>query len=349
MEKSNNANKKTPVKKTKFHDDQIGIQSAWRKTYIENQDKVLYRGKLYDHIIPKDCWEESLWSGIKTELPQYLKDKKIQPHSAKNNLISSWIVSANLYFPIHKNEALKRLMLEFLKQKISSDIVKISDVELEFAFTDNNSPLNPKKLLGEKNGNRGVGQTSPDVAFEVETKTGKGIILTECKFTESSFYSCSARRTGKKVKQPVNPNPSRCMHDSVNFDYKSICHQSVWDRKYWNYLNLKSLEKPLSRCPAATAGYQLFRQQALAEGIMQKGDYALVVSSVAFDDRNETLKGCLKQTGIKDFQTGWGDLFDGKSEFKTWTHQEWVQFVRIHQEKDEFDKWLNYLKIRYDY
>ncbi len=56
----------------------------------------------------------------------------------------------------------------------------------------------------------------------------------------------------------------------------------------------------LRSCPAAHAGYQLFRQQALAEGIAGSGKYDLVVSSLAVDDRNNTLRECLKKTGIAD-------------------------------------------------
>ena len=124
----------------------------------------------------------------------------------------------------------------------------------------------------------------------------------------------------------------------------------MWGRKYWSLLKLSPAgKKTLKRCPAATAGYQLFRQQALAEGIMRSGNYSLVVSSVAFDHRNHTLIGCLNRTGIKDFQTNWGEMFDGKTVFKTWTHQEWVQFVRDNQIKGEFNGWLGYLNERYDY
>ena len=39
----------------------------------------------------------------------------------------------------------------------------------------------------------------------------------------------------------------------------------------------------LPQCPAANSAYQLFRQQALAEGIAQSGMYDLVVSNVAVD------------------------------------------------------------------
>lgn len=332
-----------------FNLDQREAQIDWRKNNITNAENGRQNGRDYQHIIPKHIWTESLWSGIRVELPKYLKSKKIHPHSGVHNLVSSWVVSANLYFPIYQDGSLRKLMLEFLKQKISSEISEISEITLEFAFPVGNA-LHPGPLLGEQDGNRGSGQTSPDVAFIVKTKTGKGIILTECKFTEHSFYRCSARRMSDKGLRKGNPDSSRCMIDSANCNHESICHQTVWGRKYWSLLKLSDTKKhTLKRCPAATAGYQLFRQQALAEGIMQNGDYSLVVSSVAFDNRNEGLKRCLRRTGIDDFQTGWGEIFDGKAKFKTWTHQEWVQFVRENQVNGELDDWLGYLKERYDY
>ena len=325
------------------------VQTEWRKNNISNVEKGHQNGKSYAYIIPRRIWTESLWSGIRKELPIYLKSKKIQPHSGVNNLVSSWVVSANLYFPVHQNSNLRKLMLEFLKQKVSPEITEISDVTLEFAFPEGD-PLHPSELLGEQDGNRGSGQTSPDVAFLVRTKKGKGIILTECKFTEHSFYRCSARRTKDKGKRKGNPDSGRCMVDAGGYNYKSICHQTEWGRKYWSLLNLsESGKKILKRCPAATAGYQLFRQQALAEGIMQSGNYSLVVSSVAFDSRNDGLKSCLNTTGLRDFQKDWGTIFDGKSMFKTWTHQEWLQYVRENQLNGKFDDWLDYLKNRYDY
>jgi hypothetical protein len=135
-----------------------------------------------------------------------------------------------------------------------------------------------------------------------------------------------------------------------DYDHKLNCHQTVWGRKYWSLLNLSRYGKEvLSRCPAATAGYQLFRQQALAEGIAQSNRFDLVATAVAYDERNDDLITCLKTTGIDDFSESWGNLFDGKAIFKTWTHQNWVQFVRDNQVNGEFDEWMQYVGERYGY
>lgn len=334
---------------TNFNLDQRKAQIAWRKDNVRDTEKGLYKGVPQEHIISKEYWMETLWSGIRKDLPKYLDDNDIKLHAGANNLVNSWAVSANVYFPIHKNESLQKLMLEFLKQKVSDEIVEIFDVVLEFAFPEDN-PLHPSNMLGETGGKKGSGITSTDVAFLVKTKTGKGVILTTCKFTEHSFYTCSARRTNKKGTQKGNPDPTRCMQAATDCNYESICHQTACGRDYWSLLNLSEAgKKTFKTCPAATEGFQLFCKQAFAEGIMKSGDFSLVVASVAFDSRNDALKGCLKETGIDDFQTGWGETFDGDATFKSWTHQDWVQFVRENQVDGEFDEWLTYLKGRYNY
>lgn len=335
--------------KLDFSHQQRELQEYWRIKNISTSKNGFQNKKEYNHIVPKEIWHETLWEGIRLELPDYLRDNKIQAHTGTHNLLSSWVVCANLYFPVRQFKSLKNLMTEFLKQNISNQITEITCVELEFAFPEND-PLHPSNLLGEKDGSRGSGQTSPDVVFLVKTNNGNGIVLTECKYTEHSFYSCSARRTDDNERRKGNPDPLRCMSPANTTNYKSICHQSDWERKYWDILNLTKYGKgALNRCPAATAGYQLFRQQALAEGIMQSGKYSIVASTVAFDNRNTNLKSCLNRTGINDFQTEWSKEFDGKTIFKTWTHQEWVQFVRDNQVNGEFDNWVHYLNERYGY
>ena len=99
-------------------------------------------------------------------------------------------------------------MQGFLQKHVSAKITGITNTELEFAL---DGAVSPEKLLGEHGGNRGSGQTSLDVAFIVETDSGNGIILTECKYTEHSFYPCSARITKDSKNKEANPAPHRCM------------------------------------------------------------------------------------------------------------------------------------------
>ena len=338
--------------KYNFSVDQKERMAIWRTANISTKLSGSQNGSTHEYIIPKQLWKETLWDGIsaKTELPQYLEDKNIQSHTGTHNLVSSWINCANLYFPVRQNEQLKNLMCDFLRLHVSDQIKELIDVELEFSFPKGDE-LHPSALLGELDGNRGSGQTSPDVAFLVKTEgDGEGIILTESKYTEHSFYGCSARKVDPKLDRINNPDPKRCMVKVQDANYSCVCHQTVWGRQYINLIKYSDFARNhLTRCAAATAGYQLLRQQALAEGIAKDKRFTMVASTVAFDDRNTDLKGCLRSTGINDFQTDWAKLFEGKALFQTWTHQEWVQFVRENQRNSEFDNWLTYLKERYDY
>ncbi len=338
------------MSKFDFSADQKGKMIIWRAKHFATSEKGFQNGKDYEHIVPRWLWKETLWSkDMSDKLTKYITESDIKPHTGTHNLVSSWIVAANLYFHIRHDENLKRLMLEFLQKHISADITEIVEVNLEFGFHKTHK-LSPTILLGELGGSNGSGQTSPDVAFQVKTKKGNGIILTECKYTEHSFYACSARKIDAAKDRENNPNPNRCMQPANSCNYRDICHQTVWGRKYLDLITLSEHSKnTLKRCPAATAGYQLLRQQALAEGIAQSGEYDYAVSAVAFDVRNTDLISCLRTTGIDNFQTGWATLFDGKAVFKTWTHQEWVQFVRDNQKNGEFDAWLNYMNQRYGY
>lgn len=329
----------------------------WRKSHISSPDWGIQNKDRNgnpisrEYIIPRRIWNENIWEGIRTDLLIYINDpvNPIQAHTGSHNLMSSWVVCANLYFAIKTTPALKVLMLDFLKIKVSEKITAVSDVELEFAFPKG-SNLHPSELLGEMDGGRGSGQTSPDVAFIVKTANGEGIILTECKYTEHSFYACSARTKKDTKKRKANPDPLRCAKNAIECDYSSICHQTEWGREYWKYIRLSNHGiETLIKCPASTAGYQLFRQQSLANGIKQKSNLDIVASVVAFDERNVDLKKCLGTTGIKDFQNDWNEIFQPDAIFKTWTHQEWVEFVRTHQVNGEFDIWLKYLNNRYGY
>jgi len=329
-----------------FRDQQEEIQKKWRTSNISSSEFGYQNGEQYEHIIPRNLWHETLWPEIRKKLPEYLSKNKIKPHTGTHNLLSSWVLCANLYFAVETIPVFRSLMLGFLRQYISDAIKDITKVELEYSH----ATLSPEKLLGEKNGMRGSGQTSPDVAFIVQTEAGNGLILTVCKYTEHSFYPCSARRTTSSEGKSANPDPKRCLNPAISYDFHSNCHQTEWDRKYWQNLTLSMSGKSiLKHCPAALAGYQLFRQHSLAEALATQGDFDLVVSSVAFDGRNDTLKTCLSSTGISDFTIEWAKTFSGKTVFKTWTHQQWVEYVRQNGKEKICMEWVDYLNNRYGY
>jgi hypothetical protein len=287
-------------------------QKEWRKKYIASQECGRWGGKLYPWILPRRLWKESLWVGIRDTLPEYLQQNRVQEHRGVHNLKSSWVLCANLYFPFRQDKGLS-LLAGFLKERVSPDVEAVEAVHLEYAEP---SPLDPQTLLGEpEGGQRGANQTSPDVAFLVRTVKGeKGLVLTENKLVEHSFYPCSGRKPDVQ-----NPDRRRCMDWQRLFsNLYSQCWQLQWEqgqrknRRYWDYVRISEHGRHvLKRCPAATAGYQLFRQHALAEGIAVSRRYDLVASCVAYDARNDELTHCLRGSGVEDFTTGWSPLFNG--------------------------------------
>ncbi len=308
-------------------------------------------------ILPAEKWEEGLWPGIRcgeeNSLCAYITRNRIQKHSGSHNLKSSWILCANLYFPF--KHALG-LLTGFLQERVSADIRDVFDLHLEYEHPT----LKPADLLGEPaTGLRGSGQTSPDLALDIITKSGKkGLILVENKYTEHSFYSCSGRSKKNQSRDSQKKeffDPKRWLEFSkIRDDLKRECWQMNWEdsdrknRKYWSYLTLsKEAVNNLEYCPAATAGYQLFRQQALAEALAKNGDFEFVASCVAYDERNCALKKCLKTTGINTIKD-WGHLFTGQTKFITWTHQQWVEWVRKHDHNGKWSEWSNYIEQRYE-
>ena len=315
----------------KFVDQQNKHQSKWRMKNVDSKELGTQNGYRRQWILPKQLWEQGLWpeirSGTERSLLKYLKENKIQKHSGVHNLKSSWVLTANIYFAHRRDPS---ILAGFLKNHICEDIVEVIDLDLEWT---GEGPLQPSVLLGEKGGNRGANQTSPDVAFIVRLKNGhRGIILTEVKFTEHSFYRCSGR-----VSKNGNPDSGKCLSgELIVANPQRHCYLANWEspngrenRRYWEYINIcETARKQLHYCPAAVAGYQLFRQQAYAEAIASQDEYQLVVSCVAYDKRNQTLERSLNSTGVSNFTTDWSPLFNGRTKFKTFTHQEWVKWLR---------------------
>jgi hypothetical protein len=319
-------------------------QTEWRAKNLNIRGNGKHNGKSYPWILPHQNWEEGLWAGVRTPLSSYLSQRTIKVHSGVNNLKSSWILCANLYFPFCQDlDLLKRFFVE----ELSLPIMEVLEVELEYAA---DPPLDPATLLGESKGIRGQNQTSPDIAFIVKTTKGRrGIILNENKFTEDHFYRCSGRDN-----KYGNPDTKRCMNFRKVLGHpEEECFQMQWNRpkrRYWDWLKPRFNDEArgiFKCCPAAKHGYQLFRQQALGEALAKMADYDLVVSSVSYDRRNDKLVSSLAKTGIGHFSE-WGKMFSGKVIFKTFTHQQWIQFIEKQNDRS-WDSWLHYVKNRYQF
>ena len=323
----------------------------WRKSHVTSREWGWWNGRQYPWVLPEHLWEEGLWPGIgrssDNSLPAYLEKAGVQKHDGVHNLKSSWMLCANLYFPFRASSDGGELFASFLRHHVATEILSLESIELEFA---EEGALHPAALLGETGGVRGARQTSPDLGLSVNE--GRGLVLVENKFLEHGFYDCSARKRNIRGRreQPGNPDPSRCNRPlAVVQDPAGQCHQTVWGRRYWEHLASVADRKSwasLHQCPAASGGYQLFRQQALAEGIAQSGKYKFVISAVAVDERNDALNASLKNSGLAELKQ-WESLFTGRAAFAVFSHQQWVGWVRKHDTGDRWKDWLSYVHARY--
>lgn len=326
-------------------------QIEWRRKDRWGRHKRIQ----YEHILPPRDWLLAVWGPIRRELVQYIEGSGIQPNTNKHNLKSSWTQCANLFFPFRARTEMAPILAGFLSRELGLRVNGIESIELEYAAPGN---LEPRRLLGETGGSRGAGQTSPDVAVLFDWGDGNsGIFLVENKYTEHYFYPCSAsKKTLDKAHKErgleVNPDPSRCLDIQLILDNPDeACHQYTWGRRYWDLLNRVVNKEAMAKCcqcPAKDSGYQLFRQQALAQGIAESGLFNLVVSGVAYDARNEALKTCLNEVGISNFTEGWADLFKGTVRFSCFTHQELVSYV-CNRRSQTGREWAQYMTERYNY
>jgi hypothetical protein len=346
------------MKKLSFNKQAENDQLTWRAfNEVELGHNGTQNGKTRDHILPSDKWLLGVWEEIRDLLEHYIEAEQIQANTGKHNLKSSWTQCANTFFPFRIHSYMKTMLASFLNRELDLNVSSIDSIDLEYAAP---GKLDANHLLGEQGGMRGSGQTSPDVAIQFSCKDGKcGIFLIENKYTEHHFYSCSA---AKKVLDKAhslrglqaNPDPERCRDtERLINDLESQCQQSFWERKYWKIL-VDHINRPvlgnLSHCPAMTDGYQLFRQQALAQGIADAGLFDYVISGVAYDERNAELITCLSSIGINDFRRDWPNLFNVNSEvmFYCFSHQRFVSWV-MRSGSRYINDWGNYLTKRYGF
>lgn len=329
-----------------FRSRMLARQVAWREVCCpEVRRPGTWQGRPYDHILPAPEWARNLWPGIEKSIPQYLLEKKVQAHLGKHNLLSSWVLGASLYFPFGEDEEGRALLADFLRVTVDPRIQSVTEVALEFV---DEGKLRTELLLGEKGGTRGANQTSPDVGARVSLDGGgQGLVLIEVKFCESNFSSCSARK--RELKPQGRENECDDL-DKVLGDPGSRCAQDrCYSRRYFDHLGdpLRAVAAAsATRCPAAVNGYQLFRQQALAEALANCGSYELVASALAYHADNVGLAKCLKGIGMGDVGQ-WGALFVGRSSFTAFPHQAWVRHVASSSQLDRWRPWLEWAESRY--
>ncbi|HZM55110.1 MAG TPA: hypothetical protein VFC03_08825 [Acidimicrobiales bacterium] len=329
-----------------FRSRMLDRQVAWREAYCSDlEERGTWQGRPYDHILPAREWVRNLWPGIEKSIPEYLRENKVQAHVGKHNLLSSWVLGASLYFPFGEDEEGRALLADFLRTTVDPRIRAVTEVALEFV---DEGELRTELLLGEKGGARGAYQTSPDVGVRVSLEGGgQALILIEVKFCESNFSSCSARK--RELLPEGRENECDDLEEVLGDPDKKCAQHRCYSRRYFDHLGdplRTGAAARATRCPAAVNGYQLFRQQALAEALANSGSYDLVASALAYHADSVGLAKCLKRIGLGHVGQ-WGSLFVGRSSFVAFTHQAWVDHVANSSQSDRWRPWLEWAASRY--
>jgi hypothetical protein len=331
-----------------FASEMTRHQVRWRRDHVGTSEPGVQNRVTSPWLLPRWAWQEGLWPPVRGDGPHslqsYLAAHRVAPHSGVHNLKSSWVSGVNLYFPFSAGEAGRALLAGFLHDKVDARVRSVDALDFEWA---GDGEYNARVLLGETGGSRGSAQTSPDIALRVNG--GEGLVLVENKLTEHSFYPCSARTRSGSATRAAITDPSLCDDMPALLEDPRRCHQTTLKRQYWRWLNdaVDAVAfSRLARCPAATAGYQLLRQQALAEALFRCSRYGFVVSAVAIDARNTRLARCLAGVGLADVRD-WAALFRGAARFAVWTHQDWVDWVRAHDTQGSWRAWADWISARY--
>ncbi len=86
----------------------------------------------------------------------------------------------------------------------------------------------------------------------------------------------------------------------------------------------------------------------MAEALARQADYDVVISAVAYDERNTGLMRCLQRTTkVADTKADWSLLFNGSAEFANFTHQSWLRWVWQNDPTNTWADWCGYVADRY--
>jgi len=322
-------------------------QVRWRTAYLPHiPERGTFGGDEYDHILPAERWMAHVWPEIEMRLTEYLNSTGVKPHTYRNHLNSSWVLAANLFFPFAVLPGGHELLGAVLAQELHLPVASLLSVDLEFA---DDPPRDQATLLGETRGSRGANQTSPDVGIRYQDHDGhQCLVLIEVKYTESDFQTCS------EYKKLEAGSREPCLNLAGLLNEPGSCPFTAKGREYVRLLQepLRSAADHLanvSACPAAKGGYQLFRQQALAEALIEAGAYRQATSVVAWTTANDALSRALDSVTSDGLELGeWGELFGGESNFASLEHETLLDTVEASPGRPDWsDRWIEYMRGRY--
>ena len=287
------------------------------------------------HILPEESWSLNLWDEIAYPAVQHFAQEQIAWHSKKNDMLSSQVMSVNLFFPLRDH-------LDVLKPWLSrhyDGVVKVTGIEFEYVGPDN--------YFNER-GWRGHNRTSADVLITWENKDDrKDVLLVNFKFTEPSFGECS---------QQTNPDKRRCLSASrVIASPRNQCHKSEIGRAYWSMI--LATDSPFHRreltlghyCPFRYDFYELMRYQLLSHALEKDFDAGIETAEVAVmyhAEADRLLDMDHPFAGDHSPLKAWPRLLKTPSTFRAFTIQDFLKTIDAELPSD-LAEWRAYLKQRY--
>lgn len=312
-------------------------QSVYKTEVLGIAQMGWWGGNAYPHILPEDSWSLNLWHEISYAAVQYFAQSEIAWHNQKHNMLSSQVMSVNIFFPLMEHLDLLRPWLS----RYYGDVRTVTDIDFEYAGPRDRNYF-------EEGGIRGQNRTSADVAITWEDKDkARNMLLLEFKFTEPSFGECS---------QQGNPDRRRCMSASrVMASPRTQCYKAEMGRTYWRLALaadspfLRDRLKAEHHCPFRYDFYQLMRGQLLAHCIERdvSAGYNRVDFGVMYHAANEQL---LKMEhpfmGERNPLRSWPTLLTEPETFHACTMQDFLDAIEKNL-PEELADWRAYLKQRY--
>jgi len=312
-------------------------QSVYKTEVLGVAQMGWWGGNPHPHILPEDSWSLNLWDEISYAAVQHFAQSEIAWHNQKHNMLSSQVMSVNIFFPLMGHLDLFRPWLS----RYYSDVKTVTDIDFEY--------VGPRdRNYFEERGIRGQNRTSADIAITWEDKEkARNMLLIEFKFTEPSFGECS---------QQGNPERRRCLSASqVMASPRTQCHKAEIGRTYWKLA--LAADSPLLRdrlraerhCPFRYDFYQLMRSQLLAHCVERDASagYNRVDFGVMYHAANDRLlKMAHPFMGERNPLRAWPTLLGEPEMFHVFTIQDFLDAIEKNLPAD-LAVWRAYLKQRY--
>jgi hypothetical protein len=232
------------------------------------------------------AWTDGLFTEIRSEVGEYVQRSGLRLHRDVAAVYSSMAFAFNLFAPFRLQgaSALAGILGQATSRSLEVESIDFelhgqSDVLGEWTEVDRPGPEDKF--------------TAADVGVVVRDGTRRGIILIEVKLGEGGFTNCKGRTS------PENRDPDVCKSASAFLAEPRRCYltrtvRAVRDRRYWDIFAAQSGTVAAmfpnvpadGGCPFAYNNQQPMRNQAMALGLVQAGEFDFAHFGLVHHDKN---------------------------------------------------------------